>query len=424
MTDVKKFLSPEFFSRIPIDIQIRVLLEVKEHSLVPPAHLRSLGITFLKCLPVNRPNTRFDCLGSLYLSAWLLTYLKNAEYERSLREVTNIMCEDALRFAKAFPPVELAIVSNCLYRFNAKTGNEFCQVVASSLVHQIAEGPKKYEERHNLVTLVKFLRVQNYFSVKVHKALSEYILSDLNLAEYAHIMAWFSEISSPPPKIDVLKRKLLSLPPTYSSQETSQLHPSEAERLKHVSKIMWSSSKLFLKDFTDPKLLQVVKAFATAAMKSDVKSYIDVLQSLLILGGEITKAEVLNARSIIPKGHFKSTVKVALIEDVVQLNEGVSPAEEPAPVESLLRLLGKDDIAGDDIHFPVVFPIKSLRIPSLKVGQKYVDILGGENVLRNGQPVGLFRLKQNVMKNMGRDVVVFDPSKDDCSLLEFLAKCK
>lgn len=180
---------------------------------------------------------------------------------------------------------ELAVLCSSLFKLKIKVSDDaFLDAVAQCTARALTSG----EDRFDIISVLKFLRLCEYRSAELLDGLPHYVSThagEMVVVECAHILAAFASVAEyDSHAFGCLEDRVSSLLSAVTPGElSSRLHPSLMPRLKDVAKVLWA----FAAVGHSPKreTLQSAAQFLEQRFKSEADLYyvLDSLQSLICL---------------------------------------------------------------------------------------------------------------------------------------------
>lgn len=180
---------------------------------------------------------------------------------------------------------ELAVLCSSLFKLKIKVSDDaFLDTVAQCTTRALTSG----EDRFDVISVLKFLRLCEYRSSELLEALSRYVSThagEMVVVECAHFLAAFASVAEYDSRaFGCLEDRVSSLLSAVAPAESSpRLHPSLMPRLKDVAKVLWA----FAAVSHSPKreTLQSAAQFLEQRFASEADLYyiLDALQSLICL---------------------------------------------------------------------------------------------------------------------------------------------
>lgn len=203
------------------------------------------------------------------------------------KDLSNILRARFNVFLPSFTPKELAIVCNGFFKLKSGISDP---AVLDLVARQAEKLMTSTKDRFDLVAILKFFRLSQYYNKEFLTKLSDYAVShcgSFNVTECAHFLAAYSCVNVYEQNVfcNVTSRAFscLKLALEGSAPTDFRAHPADVPRVKDVAKLLWALANVGHEIHEEHSATSV--RFIKANLSPNVITHVvDALQSLVCLG--------------------------------------------------------------------------------------------------------------------------------------------
>ncbi|XP_064479727.1 uncharacterized protein LOC135393099 [Ornithodoros turicata] len=184
-------------------------------------------------------HVRFSTKEEFVHLVYLLSRKKSVPENLSSSLSTNLY-----KFLPSLTPRELAVVCSSLFKLKCK---DFDFTTLNKVATEVEQLMLLHEDRFDLISVLKFLRMCKYYKETLLAKLTSYILAQcdtFNVTECAHFLATYSSVKVCERDVfEKLEARAFSSLKTFIKRGVtidSKMHPSIAPRIKDVARVLWA----------------------------------------------------------------------------------------------------------------------------------------------------------------------------------------